>query len=254
VTATVASRRFRHLAYLEAGSPSAPALFLLHGGTMTADWNWSDALPTFTEHYRVIAPDSPGHGRSENPRPRLRYGDIAEDLVMLAVELGLGDAAFYGFSDGAQIALEVGMREPGLPRALVLSAVMHKLTDSYYRGMREFAGSDGFTASAWRTRHPEMAADLSAHHADWEKLAPQIWELWTDPFELPAERLRRISAPTLLLSGDRDRFVAIEQTIELFRLLPTAELAVIPGAGHDYDRRFTQAALDFLAAHDSGCR
>jgi hypothetical protein len=48
------------------------------------------------------------------------------------------------------------------------------------------------------------------------------------------------------LTGDRDPFVSLEQSVELLRLLPCAELPVIPGAGHSYDRRFTRAAEDFL--------
>src|SRR5205807_2669367 len=64
-------KRFEHMAYLEAGA--GEPLFLLHGGTMTAEWNWSEALPLFAERFRVVAPDSAGHGDSANPRPDLRY-------------------------------------------------------------------------------------------------------------------------------------------------------------------------------------
>ena len=39
------------MAYLEAGA--GEPLFLLHGGTMTAEWNWSEALPLFAERFRV---------------------------------------------------------------------------------------------------------------------------------------------------------------------------------------------------------
>ncbi len=246
------SKRYRHLAYLEGGPPDGPPLFLLHGGTMTASSNWGGVLPAFARHFRVVAPDSPGHGGSANPRADLRYDEIAEDMLALAADQSIDHAGFYGFSDGAQIALEVAFQAPRFPTALVLSAVMHKLTPIYYASMVDYVGAEGFAARSWSAEHPEMAADCSLHHADWDSLAPQIWDLWTRAFELTPDQLSRVVAPTLLLSGDRDRFVSLEQTVELLRLLPNAELAVIPGAGHEYDGRFTETALEFLRRKSSG--
>lgn len=242
-------RRWDHLAYLEAGSEEAPVLFLLHGGTMTARWNWADAMPTLAQNYRVIAPDSAGHGRSTNPRPNLRYEDMAEDVVRLATALGVTRAAFYGFSDGAQVALELATRRPELPTALVLSAVTYRLTPTYFSSMRASVGADGYATDGWEDAHPEMAAEFRLHHHDWRALAPQIWELWTRAYEVPPDRLARVRVPTLLLTGDRDPFVSLEQTVELLRLLPSGELAVIPGAGHSYDEPFIRAATDFLRRH-----
>jgi pimeloyl-ACP methyl ester carboxylesterase len=50
---------------------------------------------------------------------------------------------------------------------------------------------------------------------------------------LPAEDdLRQITVPTLIVWGDRDQFLPIENAIELYRLIPSAQLAVIPNADH----------------------
>jgi pimeloyl-ACP methyl ester carboxylesterase len=220
---------------------------------MTAAWNWSDALPALAANFHVIAPDSAGHGASGNPRPDLRYEDMVEDVLALAAALDLGHAAFYGFSDGAQVALELAIREPGFPVALVLNAVLHKITPSYRDNMRTSVGGDGFAEPGWSTTHPDLAAQCHQRHDDWPALATQVWTLWMRPLNLPPERLGRIAAPTLLLAGDRDPFVALEPTVELFRLIHGAELAVIPGASHGYDQRFTRAALDFLGRHPASC-
>lgn len=242
-------KRFRHLAYLDVGPPGAAPLFLLHGGTMTARWNWEGTMPALAQRYRVIAPDNPGHGHSANPRPALRYEDMADDVLALAGALEIEHAAFYGFSDGGQIALELAIRQPGFPIALVLSGVLHELTPAYHTAMLEFAGGPDFAEPAWSARQPQLAAECRAHHADWEALAPQIWDLWMRPLDLAPERLGRVSAPTLILTGDRDPFALLEETVALLRLLPGAELAVIPGAAHAYDERFTAAALQFLESH-----
>jgi pimeloyl-ACP methyl ester carboxylesterase len=85
-------------------------LLLIHGGTATSQ-SWTSHLPAFTEHFRVFAPDSRGHGRTDNP---------ADDVAALIKALGLQRPLVLGYSDGGQIALELGMRYPGLARALVL--------------------------------------------------------------------------------------------------------------------------------------
>ena len=241
--------RFRHLSYIDAGAADAPPLFLLHGGTMTARWNWEHALPALAERYRVIAPDHPGHGQSANPRPDLRYEDMVSDVLGLAAELAIERAAFYGFSDGGQVALELAIREPHFPLALVLSGVLHELTPEYRAAMLDYAGAPNFAEPAWSARQPQLAAECRAHHADWDALAPQVWELWMRPLSLAPDRLARVTAPALILTGDRDPFVSLEGTVALLRVLPGAELAVIPGAAHGYDERFTAAALQFLSRH-----
>ncbi len=238
-------RRFAHLAYLEAGE--GEPLFLLHGGTMTAEWNWGEALPVFAERFRAIAPDSPGHGESANPRRELRYEDMLDDVLALAAHLGIERAGCYGFSDGAQVALELALRRPDFATRLVLSGVLHRFGPGYLDALRGFLGAESFVDPVWAEARPDWAADCRARHRDWEALAPQVWELWTRPLGYTEEQLGRVAAPTLLLTGDRDPFISVEQTVELFRLIPGAELAVIPGAGHDYGEPFTRAALDFLS-------
>jgi pimeloyl-ACP methyl ester carboxylesterase len=214
---------------------------------MTAAWNWAEALPSLAGEFHVVAPDTPGHGMSANPRPDLQYADIARDVLELARSLGFSSAAFYGFSDGAQVALEVAIAEPRFPRALVLSGVLHRLGPGYQASVLEFAGGENFAAPLFSAAQPEVAARCQEVHADWAALAPQVWDLWMRDPDLPPERLAQVLAPVLLLTGDRDPFAPVEQTVQLFRLLPDVELAVVPGAGHDYDQRFTGAAREFLA-------
>jgi pimeloyl-ACP methyl ester carboxylesterase len=236
-------KRFRHLAYLDDGT--GEPLFLLHGGTMTAEWNWGETIPALAERFRVVAPDTRGHGASTNPAESLRYEDMVDDVLALAAHLGIERAGFYGFSDGAQVALELALREPSFATRLVLSGVLHELRPAYYEGLRAYLGAESFTDPRWEEAHPRWAAECRERHADWDGLAPQVWELWMRPLDY-GDGLARVSVPALLLTGDRDEFAPVEQTVELFRLMPGAELAVIPGAGHDFGEPFTCAALEFL--------
>ena len=71
----------------------------------------------------------------------------------------------------------------------------------------------------------EEVAPSPNWRAIWEKVARIEWKGFSK------EELRALTAPMLLLVGDRD-FVRLEHVVETYRLLPNAELAVIPDAGH----------------------
>ena len=91
-------------------------LLLIHGGTLSGD-SWQPYLAGFAEHFRVIVPDTPGHGRSGTPAGVLSYPGLADDMAAFSDALELRKPLIAGYSDGGQIALEIGMRHPALPRA-----------------------------------------------------------------------------------------------------------------------------------------
>src|SRR4051794_5884474 len=96
--------------YLEAGGDvGAPVLMLLHGGTESAAANWSPLIPLFAERFHVIAPDSRGHGATANDHRPLSYRLMADDVAALCAALGVERAVFCGFSDGANIILELAL-------------------------------------------------------------------------------------------------------------------------------------------------
>ena len=97
--------------YEERGS--GPPLILLHGGTATSSM-WEPQIPFFIQHFRVITPDSRGHGKTNNPTGEFSYRLMADDVVGFIQGLGLTKPLICGYSDGGQIVLEIGMRYPGL--------------------------------------------------------------------------------------------------------------------------------------------
>ena len=104
---------------VEAGE--GPALFLLHGVTAT-HFTWEHTIPAFADRWRVIAPDLPGHGRSDKPDAPYTIDFYAGVLRSLARTLGVEEAVVVGNSLGGQIAIELGLAYPRFTRALVLAA------------------------------------------------------------------------------------------------------------------------------------
>jgi pimeloyl-ACP methyl ester carboxylesterase len=113
--------------YEEAGS-GAP-LILLHGGTAIGS-SWQPHLTALVKHFRVIMPDSRGHGRTNNPDGQLSYRMMADDFAAFAQALGLTKPFIFGYSDGGQTGLEIGMRYPDLAGALIIGGATYQFSQS----------------------------------------------------------------------------------------------------------------------------
>jgi pimeloyl-ACP methyl ester carboxylesterase len=85
----------------------------------------------------------------------------------------------------------------------------------------------------------------------WKSYLKDIWPAWSTLTEHGAEEVRQVATPTLVVVGDRDVCQPVYQAFELYRHLPNAELAVIPGMDHftipgDRAGLLNTTVLDFL--------
>ncbi len=245
--------------YLEAGS--GRPLILLHGGTATSS-DWDGAIERLAAQYRIIAPDTRGHGRTSNPLQRLSYAQFADDTAMLAHALGLERPVIVGYSDGGQTALEFGIRHPGKAAALVLGGTISEPTPAYLDGLHGW----GFPAPG-EVNLEQVAAEFGpyfdhlktahAHHYGqdyWHSYLRQISELWLTLPRYSEQQLAGIADPTLVIMGDRDQLGGVEAAHPLYRHLGAGELAIIAGAGHEAVNRplFWDTVTEFLTRHGLG--
>jgi pimeloyl-ACP methyl ester carboxylesterase len=236
-------------------------LLLIHGGTATAQ-SWTSHLPAFAEHFWVFAPDSRGHGRTDNPTGELGYRLMADDVAALIKALGLQRPLVLGYSDGGQIALELGMHYPGLAGALVLGGTPLRFSEAYLEAVQELLsiadGEEDVDPERLEQEQPDLVSYLREGHGHvygseyWKTYVKQIASLWMTPLHYASEDLAAVTDPVLLLVGDRDG-VSTEESVELFRLLPNAELAIAPASDHSFIEAkaglFDTLALDFLVRH-----
>ena len=99
--------------------------------------------------------------------------------------------------------------------------------------------------------NPTFAAGLRKDHGPegWKTLLKQIKPMWNASLNYTPDDFARVVAPTLVLLGDRDGFVPVEDAVEMYRLLPNAELAVVPAADHprhlpDQPRQYHAALVE----------
>jgi pimeloyl-ACP methyl ester carboxylesterase len=236
-----------------AGEP----LVLLHGATVTHAM-WASVIPDLAAQYRVIAPDLRGHGRTNNPAEAFSYRLLAEDTAALVEALGLEQPHLCGWSDGGQIALEVGMRFPSLPRSLIVGAAQYSYPDHYQAAM----GLMGFMAPGVvlfdQTERAapgflDMVRQLHCptHGPGYEEtLLTQLCTMYLTPLNYTRWDFSRIIRPTLVIVGDRDWGIPLEEAVGMYRQIPLAELAVISRGDHALPTSrpalFAATVLDFL--------
>jgi len=104
------------------GSPSGPAVLLLHGWTASADLNFFPVYASLAGSYRVIALDLRGHGRGMRSTETFSLEDCADDAAALLDQLGVRHVIVVGYSMGGPVGLLLARRHPGRVQALVMQA------------------------------------------------------------------------------------------------------------------------------------
>lgn len=237
-------------------------LVMLHGGTATALGNWSPYISTLSQEFRVIAPDCRGHGRTRNPIGEWSFDLMAEDTAALITDLGLKKPSICGWSSGGLIALELAMRYPDLASAYIVGGVMKDFSDSYLQSLREwgFESPGEVNIDQMQRVAPEYVEMIQEFHSPqgseyWKELIRGISTMWLTPLNYTEEDFRKISATMLILIGDRDQYIPVEDAVAMYRLIPDAELAVVPNADHSLTRTkidmFAEIVMEFLTRNTS---
>ncbi|MSQ41795.1 MAG: alpha/beta hydrolase [Dehalococcoidia bacterium] len=233
--------------YYEAHGAGAP-LLLLHGGLETIE-SFAALVPALAERCRVLLPERRGHGRTPDGDGPLSYELMAADTIAFAEALGIASAHLAGYSDGANVAMLIAIARPQLVRRLVLISGNFDasgMTDAFQAQLAD-ATAERY-APALAAAYARLSPDGAGHFA---VMFEKLRRLWLEQPHIAPVELARITAPTLVLCGDRD-LVRLEHTLELFRAIPGARLAVVPGSSHgvieDQPALVTRLLLNFLDA------
>jgi pimeloyl-ACP methyl ester carboxylesterase len=225
--------------YYESHGEGIPVI-LLHGGLETGQM-WAQVVQALSRNYHVITPDSRGHGRTEPSDEPITYLLMAEDFVQLIQKLELHKPFVAGYSDGGQIAKYMAIQHPGLARGYMLGGIFNSITNEWRQFLESMMCINGpgivDTGRVFQ-QSPGFVQDLQEKHGVlhgqdyWKTMLVQSSQRWWSPVELTAEDFAKITDPSLFWCGDRDVFCPPEQSLEMYRLVKGAELAVIPNADH----------------------
>lgn len=186
--------------------------------------------PELVETHTVITLDLQGHGRTVDvPEHPLSIEQYAEDVVGLLKYLGIAQADFFGESYGGNTAAMIAVRYPErVGRVATYAATfgppqiaLNPLTTYYTQAPTAESRNIQFQ----RENYKKVAPDPDYWAKIYDKLGRIRWEGFSN------EELASIRAPMLIILGDYD-FVRVEHAVETVKLIPNAELAVVPSASH----------------------
>jgi 3-oxoadipate enol-lactonase len=255
------------LLYVEEHGSGEPLLLLT--GLGYAIWCWERQVPAFAASRRVVSVDNRGAGRSPKPPGPYSIEAMADDAVAVLDRLGIASTSVVGHSMGGYIAQELALRHPSRVAALVLvgtgpggprhlpvpESTLSQWLANAHLPPAEYARATMFLSFApgWTDEHSDDYDHWLATRLE-HPTPPEAWRAQFDAATrwLDAARpIEEIAVPTLVVHGDADRVVPVENGRELARRIPGAEVRELPGRGHvlnlEAPEEFNRIVLDFLS-------
>lgn len=240
-------------ALLEAQSPNAPTLVMLHEGLGSVSM-WRDFPRKLANHLqcRVLVYSRHGYGRS-TPLLAHRAVSYMHDeawliLPELLERLRIEHPILFGHSDGGSIALIHASRHP--VRGIIALAPHVFVEDLSVASI---------TAAKAAFEKGDLRQRLGRHHAD----VDSVFRGWNDIWLHPDFRswniedlLPAIDCPILVIQGKDDEYGTIEQMRRIARHAPDVELELLARCGHaphrDQPDKVLRTVADWMRRHSGG--
>ena len=240
------------LFWREAGVGGGAPIVWIHGGSVEDSSMMVADLEPFFDRVRGLFPDTRGHGLSTKFErvDDYTYARKAEDLLLWADDLGIGQAMWGGASMGAALSLWIASHAPARARAVVsISGPPYAAPASDRRWWAEHRalveagrfgdyldanvrlrmGDEGLARLKARpARYAEVVAVLERHTT--ASLLALLDETYSRT-DWVAE-CARIRCPVLIIAGETDHFPDVAMSRRLADTIPGARLYVVPGGPH----------------------
>lgn len=189
-------------------------LFLLHGngGSIEA---FAKEIPELSKHFRIIAMDTRGQGKSTDiSKEPLTYRKFADDVKRLADELKLKKINIFGWSDGGNTALEFAIKYPGQTNKIITS------------------GANVFPAGVGQNEVEAMKRDVAEKTAQQKPPSEiRLVQLMIDEPKITKQQLNHIKAKVLVVAGEND-LILRSHTEYIAKEIPGSRMKIYKGASH----------------------
>ena len=252
-----------NLHYLDENRAAQRNVLLLHGLGANCD-SWQLQTPTLIEAgFRILIPDVPGFGKSTYPGGRSNIAKLTEFIVHLLDNLSIKETSLVGISMGGTLALQMALDRPFQIEKLVLVNTFARLNRAGLRQLPYYLQRLVLLYTVGMPAQARAVAQRLFSHPEQELLRKELISqiLQADPsgyrstllalarFNV-SDRLSEINRPTLVISGEADTTVPMENQLQLVSGIPNASHRIIPEAGHavivEKPEIFNQILLEFL--------
>ena len=259
----------RKIAYDEVSPPEPKGTVLLLTGLAAKRLGWFRQLEQFGRYYRTIALDHRDTGDSDEVIEAYTISDLADDAATVLKALGVQRVHIVGISLGGFVALQFALRYPELVDKLVLTSTsaggsthvppseeMMEMLGRSREGVEigELARKNyaSIMAPGYAESHPEdleRIAEIARYRP--QSPAAYLRQLQAGMTYDVAQQLDRISIPTLVIHGELDPLVPVENGRYLAQNIKEARLILYPHVGHipiiECAEEYNRDVLAFLA-------
>lgn len=216
-------------------------LIMLHGGGSTIQSSFERIIPLLSKNHQIIAIESQAHGRTADRNSPTSFTQDAEDVAQLMNYLDIKKADILGFSNGATTAIQLAINHPQKVNKLILGSPLAKRNGvpDWFWGFMANASLDNMPTllkEAFLKVNPSEDALKNMHDKDAARMV--------NFKDISVHDLQSIVAPALIILAEQD-VILTEHGIELNKLIPNSQLAILPGGHGAYFGEITTIGPDF---------
>jgi pimeloyl-ACP methyl ester carboxylesterase len=235
--------------YYEEYGQGTPLILLSGGGLTRSIKDFEYCIPELAKHYMVIAPDTPGQGRSEQA-DTLTYTVLLDFMSQLIDKLQVDSVYVMGWSDGAITGILLAEKKPDKVKKVIAVGANNGLR----RAISPVIPINSVTPpplDAWEKNHKEdIDQYMNKLPRDWKKLLNDLNIMWYQKDEYFSDSVYgRINIPVMIVLGDRDDIIT-EHGLEMHRLIKGSQFCVLPNTSHEAFAKkpdlITKIAIDFF--------
>ncbi len=210
-------------------------LLLLHGA-IGSSAQMMPVAELLRLNYKVYTLNFAGHGGSQLPDAPLSIELFASEVLRFMNAEGLNKISIFGYSMGGYVGMYLAKNHPDKINRLITLATKYKWDEAV-------AANEVKKLNPEKTelKVPAFAESLSRLHApaDWKMLMLKTADMMTELGRnnpLKPTDYAELNLPVLLMLGDRDKMVTMEETVAVYQSLPHARLAILPGTSHPIEQ------------------
>ncbi|AEV99067.1 alpha/beta hydrolase [Niastella koreensis] len=217
-------------------------LLLLHGALGSKD-QFQSLIPLLKDTFQVHTFNLHGHGGHSLPESSFSIELFSEQVARYIQDMNIGKANVFGYSMGGYIGMYLAKQMPDKVNKIVTLATKFYWDEK--TASKEVKHLDG---KIIQEKLPAFAEQLQQRHAptNWLTILDKTTELLINLGKnntLQLEDYTSITTPSVVLLGDRDKMVTLEETLAVYKQLPNAQFGVLPGTPHIFE----QVNLSLLA-------
>jgi pimeloyl-ACP methyl ester carboxylesterase len=216
--------------YYEAHGNTGEYLVLIHGGGSTIGTTFGKIMPFLAKNFKVIAVELQAHGHTSDRDSPESFEQDADDVATLLSNLNIKKASFFGFSNGGQTTMQIGVRHPEIVNKLIIASAFYKrnaLPPGFCEGMKTATLKDmpEPLRNAFLEINPDSTGLFTMFNKDRERM--EGFKDWKE------ELLHSIKAPSLIISGDKD-IMSPAHALEMSKLIANSRLVILPATHGSY--------------------